>query len=55
MTWKIPLFKMYWDENDIIEVNAAIKSGMSWASGPQVAIFENQIAEYIGTDYCAHL
>jgi perosamine synthetase len=52
MTWKIPLFKMYWDDDDVAEVNAAIKSGTSWASGPQVGIFEKMIADYIGTDYC---
>jgi len=52
MTWKIPLFKMYWDEDDVAEVNAAIKTGMSWASGPQIGIFEKMIADYIGTDYC---
>jgi perosamine synthetase len=52
MSWKIPLFKMYWDESDIVEVNAAIKSGMSWAAGPQIARFEKELAGYIGTDYC---
>nr|WP_320161321.1 DegT/DnrJ/EryC1/StrS family aminotransferase [uncultured Methanoregula sp.] len=52
MTWKIPLFKMYWDDNDVAEVTAAIKSGMSWASGPQVGLFEKMIADYIGTKYC---
>lgn len=25
MTWKIPLFKIYWDETDIKTVNDAIK------------------------------
>jgi len=52
MTWKIPLFKMYWDEDDISQVNAAIKSGMNWALGPQIPTFEKMIADYIGTDYC---
>jgi len=52
MTWKIPLFKMYWDDEDIIQVNAAIKSGMNWASGPEVIQFEQAIAEYIGSKYC---
>ena len=52
MTWKIPLFKMYWDENDINTVNTAIRSGMNWALGPQIPAFEKMIADYIGTDYC---
>lgn len=52
MTWKIPLFKMYWDEDDVAQVNAAIKSGMNWALGPQILTFEKMIADYIGTKYC---
>lgn len=52
MTWKIPLFKMYWDKDDIESVNSAIKSGMSWAAGPDVQEFEHEIAQYIGSKYC---
>ncbi len=52
MTWKIPLFKMYWDEDDVTEVNAAIRTGMSWALGPQIPKFEKLIADYMGTRYC---
>jgi len=52
MTWKIPLFKMYWDEEDVTEVTAAIRSGMSWALGPQIPAFEKMIADYMGTRYC---
>ena len=52
MTWKIPLFKMYWDEDDITLLNDAIRSGMNWASGPLISEFEQKIAEYIGTKYC---
>lgn len=50
--WKIPLFKMYWDEDDVSLVNEAIRSGMNWASGPQISAFEQKIAEYIGSEYC---
>jgi len=52
MTWDIPLFKMYWDENDIETVNAVLRSGMNWAVGSKVTQFETNIAEYIGTKYC---
>ena len=31
----IPLFKIYWDENDIKFVNEAIRKGSSWAVGPK--------------------
>jgi dTDP-4-amino-4,6-dideoxygalactose transaminase len=52
MTWKIPLFKMYWDDDDVALVNDAIKSGMNWAQGPQIPAFEKMIADYTGTEYC---
>lgn len=48
---EIPLFKIYWDQQDIRAVNAAIKSGWGWAIGPQVKEFEKKLAEYIGTTY----
>ncbi len=52
MTWKIPLFKMYWDQDDIDSVNTALRSGMNWAVGSNVTQFESELAEYIGTKYC---
>lgn len=52
MTWKIPLFKIYWDESDVESVNNCIRSGMYWAEGPSIQEFESLIADYIGTKYC---
>jgi len=52
MTWNIPLFKMYWDQDDIETVNTTIRSGMNWAVGANVTQFENELAAYIGTKYC---
>jgi perosamine synthetase len=52
MTWKIPLFKMYWDDDDVQSVTNAVKSGMNWAVGPEVLAFEQEIADYLGTKYC---
>ncbi len=51
MTWKIPLFKIYWDNEDIKMVNSAIKKGMFWAIGPEIEKFEKKISGYIGTKY----
>lgn len=51
MTWKIPLFKIYWDAVDVHEIASAIKQGMFWATGPNVAKFEQMIAEYLGIKY----
>ena len=49
---KIPLFKIYWDEEDIRMTTEAIKRGTHWATGPNVEAFERMIADYIGTKYC---
>jgi len=51
MTWKIPLFKIYWDEEDIKMVNKAIRRGMFWAIGPNAEKFEDMLSRYIGTKY----
>jgi perosamine synthetase len=52
LAWKIPLFKIYWDESDVESVTNSIKTGMSWAEGPSIQEFETLIADYIGTKYC---
>jgi len=51
MAWKIPLFKIYWDEEDVRMVSDAIKVGMNWATGPNVGKFEELIASYVCTKY----
>lgn len=48
----ISLFKMYWDEEDVKLVVAAITSGMDWAIGPNIAQFERRLSEYLGVRYC---
>ena len=42
MNWKIPLFKIYWDEEDVKSVAEAIKVGMN-ATG--VTVGENSIID----------
>ncbi|MGZ7067444.1 MAG: DegT/DnrJ/EryC1/StrS family aminotransferase [Methanobacterium sp.] len=51
MSWKIPLFEIFWDEDDVNHVEKEIKSGMNWAVGPNVEKFEGLINENIGTKY----
>jgi dTDP-4-amino-4,6-dideoxygalactose transaminase len=51
MKWKIPLFKSYWDQNDIDSITKVVKRGTYWATGPEVQEFENKIAKYVGTKY----
>jgi perosamine synthetase len=52
MTWKIPLFKIYFDETDITNVTEAIKSGQNWAIGANIEKFEWGLSEYIDSKYC---
>lgn len=51
MGWKIPLFKIYWDEDDVENVIDSIRKGAYWAVGPNIKKFEEKIAEYIGMKY----
>jgi perosamine synthetase len=51
MSWKIPLFKIYWDEDCVKGINEVIRSGMNWAIGSKVKEFEEAISEYIGVKY----
>lgn len=48
---KIPLFKIYWDEDDVNAVSEVIKRGMYWTTGPKSKEFEKMIAEYLGRKY----
>lgn len=52
MDFKIPLFKTYWDQDDINAISAVIKRGTYWATGPKINEFEQKIADFIGRKYC---
>ncbi|NPV50421.1 MAG: DegT/DnrJ/EryC1/StrS family aminotransferase [Candidatus Methanofastidiosum sp.] len=52
MGWRIPLFKIFWDQEDVNSITEAIKLGMYWTEGPNVENFEKRISEYIGAKYC---
>ncbi len=51
MSWRIPLFKIYWDKKDIKSVTDVIKSGTHWAIGPKIEKFEKAVASYVGIKY----
>ncbi|MHB8104288.1 MAG: DegT/DnrJ/EryC1/StrS family aminotransferase [Dehalococcoidales bacterium] len=51
MERNVPLFKIYWDDQDINRVTEVIKSGMNWATGPNIQEFEKLLAEYVGMKY----
>ena len=53
--WKLPLYKIYSDDEDISLITKIIKRGSNWAIGPEIEEFENAISNYVGVDYCAVL
>ncbi|MHA1479125.1 MAG: DegT/DnrJ/EryC1/StrS family aminotransferase [Promethearchaeota archaeon] len=52
MNEKIPLFKIFWDENDIQAIESVVRSGKYWATGPQINEFENKIKDYLDAKHC---
>ena len=52
MDRRIPLFSIYWDEEDIRLVTETINRGGYWALGPNITAFEKMICDYIGAEYC---
>ena len=51
MSRNIPLFKIYWDEQDVERTTEVIRSGMNWATGPNIQEFEKMLAEYTEVKY----
>lgn len=50
--WKIPLYKIFTDKEDIDSVSKVIRRGRDWAIGPEITEFEKLLANYVGTKYC---
>lgn len=50
-SWKVPLYKIYWDKDDERNVAEAIRQGMFWATGPNIEKFEKMVADRIGKKY----
>jgi dTDP-4-amino-4,6-dideoxygalactose transaminase len=53
--WKIPLYKIFTDAEDVNLITKIIKRGTRWAMGPEVEEFEAAIRNYVGVDYCVTL
>ena len=53
--WKLPLYKIYTDDEDINLITKIVKRGTYWAMGPEIEEFENKIKDYVGCDYCLTL
>lgn len=48
---RIPLYKVFWDEDDVESVSRVIRRGSYWTLGPEIRELEERLAEYIGVDY----
>jgi len=53
--WKIPLYKIYTDDEDLALITKIIKRGNRWAIGPEIEQFENALKNYVGCEYCLAL
>ena len=50
--WKIPLYKIYTDDEDLQLITKIIRRGTQWTLGPEVEEFEQSISSYVNSDYC---
>ncbi len=50
--WKIPLYKILIDKEDIRTDSKVIERGMDWAIGPEIEQFESHLAKYVGSNHC---
>jgi len=53
--WKLPLYKIYSDDEDLNLLTKVVKRGTKWAIGPEIEEFEKEIKNYVGSDYCVTL
>ena len=53
--WKIPLYKIYTDDEDVQLITKIVRRGSNWAIGPEIEEFEESIKNYVGSDYCLTL
>ena len=50
--WKIPLYRVFTDKDDLESISKVLKRGMDWAIGPEIPQFEKSLAEYVGSKFC---
>ena len=50
--WKIPLYQIYFDKEDVRLVKRVIERGTFWSIGPEIKEFEENLSNYLGTRYC---
>lgn len=50
--WKIPLYRVFTDKDDLQSISKVLKRGMDWAIGPEIIQFEKSLAEYVDSKFC---
>lgn len=50
--WKIPLYKIHTNSDDVRFVSKVVCRNMDWAIGPEIEKFEQDLAKYVGTKFC---
>jgi perosamine synthetase len=48
---KIPLYRIYWDDDDVDAVASVVRRGSYWSSGPAVEELEREVTQYLGRNY----
>jgi len=51
--WRIPLYRIYYDNEDIEAVSNVIRRGMYWTGGSSVKAFENEVALKANRQYAS--
>lgn len=51
MEWKIPLYRIYSDSEDVAAATTVINRKMGWANGKEVSELEQELASYSGRRY----
>jgi len=52
VNWKIPLYRIFTDDDDIKSISSVLKRRMDWAIGPEIMQFEQSLANYVGSKFC---
>ncbi len=48
---RIPLYRIFWDEEDVEAVTRVVKRGSYWSAGQEVEKLEEEIAGYVGRSF----
>jgi len=52
MKWKIPLYRIETNDEDIKNIKRVLQRKMDWAIGSEIPEFEKKIAKYVNSKFC---